>query len=139
MCMWKFHNQTYQISSDNVGACGGTFTSPHGFLNSPNYPDVYPNDAECIYIVSMTNGTRINLRVMDMDIEYTTDYYDYYGNYDYHQTGGMTCFDYLEIRDGDSENSELLGKYCGDGNVLSLPISMQSTQEYLWIRREVEI
>ena len=76
---------------------------------------------------------------MDMDIEYTTDYYDYLGNYDYHQSGGMTCFDYLEIRDGDSENSELLGKYCGDGNVLSLPISMQSTQEYLWIRREVEI
>ena len=134
--MCKLHNQTSPISSDNVGACGGNFTSPHGLLSSPSYPDVYPNDADCIYIVSTTNGTQIYLRVLDMDIEYTSNNYDYYGNdnYDYHQFDGITCFDYLEIRDGDSENSELLGKYCGDGNVLSLPISMQSTQEYLWIR-----
>ena len=69
-----------------------------------------------------------------MDIEYTSNNYDYYGNYDYHQFDGYTCFDYLEIRDGGSETSDLLGKYCGDSDVLSLPFSMLSTQEYLWIR-----
>ena len=72
---------------------------------------------------------------MYMDIEYDSDNYDYYDYYyDYHQFDGLTCFDYLEIRDGNSGNSELLGKYCGDGNVLSLPISLLSTEEYLWIR-----
>ena len=78
--------------------------------------------------------------MIDMDIEYTSDYYDYYNYYydyfEYHQFGGITCFDYLEIRDGDSENAELLGKYCGNSEMLSLPISMQTSQEYLWIRLE---
>ena len=136
MCMWKFHNQTYQISSDNVGACGGTFTSPHGLLTSPNYPDVYPNDADCIYIVSQTVGTRINIRVVDMDIEYESDHY-FYDNYyyDYHQYGGVTCkYDYLEIRDGTSEQSPLIDAYCGDSNVVSLPVQTQSTGNNVWMR-----
>ena len=117
----------------NVGTCGGYFTSQNGFIASPSYPYTpYPNDANCIYIVSQPNGTRINITITDMDIEYTSDYYDDY--YDYHQFGGITCFDYLEFRDGNSESSELLGKYCGDSDVLSLPFSLQSTQEYVWIR-----
>ena len=47
---------------------------------------------------------------------------------------GNTCFDYLEIRNGNSQYSGLLGKYCGDSDVLSLPITMQTTGEYLWLR-----
>ena len=134
--MWKFHIQTSSISSDTVGACGGSFTSPHGHLTSPSYPDAYPNDADCIYIVSMPNGTRINIRVVDMDIEYESDHY-YYDNdyYDYHQYGGVTCmYDYLEIRDGTSEQSPLIEAYCGDSTVLSLPIQMQSTGNNVWMR-----
>ena len=134
--MRKLRNQAYQISSDNVGACGGTFTSPHGLLTSPNYPDVYPNDADCIYIVSLTNGIGINITVVDMDIEYESENYDdYYDSNDYHQYGGVTCkYDYLEIRDGTSEQSPLIGAYCGDSTVVSLPIQMQSTGNNVWIR-----
>ena len=69
-----------------------------------------------------------------MDVEYTTDYYDYYENYDYHQFDGNTCFDYLEIRNGNSQDSPLLGQYCGDSDVHSLPITIQTTGEYLWVR-----
>ena len=53
--------------------------------------------------------------------------------YDYHQFDGKTCFDYLEIRNGNSQDSALLGKYCGDSDVLSLPIAMQTTGEHLWL------
>ena len=131
--MWIFHHQTSPILSDNVGACGGDFTSPHGLLTSPNYPDVYPNDVDCIYIVSTTNGTRINIRVVDLDIEYESYNYDYYD--DYHQFGGVTCmYDYLEIRDGTSEQSPLIDGFCGDSTVVSLPIQMQSTGNHVWMR-----
>ena len=131
------YEATNVTSSTFIGTCGGEYTSSHGFIASPSYPyDPYPNNANCIYVVSQPSGTCINITITDMDIEYSSssDYYDYYGNYDLYQFDGNTCFDYLEIRDGNSGNSELLGKYCGDGNVLSLPISLLSTEEYLWIR-----
>ena len=86
----------------------------------------------------MGMGTYIHMSITNMDIEYTTEYYDYINEnsdyFDYHQFDGNTCFDYLEIRDGNSQDSSLLGKYCGDGDVLSLPITMQTTGEYLWLR-----
>ena len=34
---------------------------------------------------------------------------------DFEIEGSFNCqYDYLEVRDGDSENSTLVGKYCGD-------------------------
>ena len=130
------YEATNVSSSTFIGTCGGDFTSPHGFIASPSYPlNPYKNDENCIYILSGPNGTHINITIIDMDIEYTFDNYDHYEYYyDYHQMDGYTCFDYLEIRDGGSETSDLLGKYCGDSDVLSLPFSILSTQEYLWIR-----
>ena len=123
------------FNSGNDGACGGTFSSPNGTLTSPLYPNNYLNNADCTYIVSQQMGTYILISITDMDIEYTTDNYDYYSEYpDYHQFDGITCYDYLEIRNGNSQDSELLGKYCGDSDALSLPITIQTTREYLWLR-----
>ena len=122
------------FNSGNDGACGGNFSTPNGILTSPSYPNSYPNDADCTYVVSPQMGTFIHISITNMDIEYTTDYYDDYTDYDYHQFDGKTCFDYLEIRDGNSQDSALLGKFCGDVEVLSLPITMQTTGEYLWLR-----
>ena len=77
-----------------------------------------------------------------MDIEYLSNddynYYDYYYDNDfvyYHQYGGVTCmYDFLEIRDGTSEQSPLIGAYCGDDTVVSLPIQMKSTGNNIWMR-----
>ena len=74
-------------------------------------------------------GTYMQISITFMDIEYTTDYYDDYGSED-----GKTCFDYLEIRDGNSNDSALLGKYCGDSDVLNLPITLMTGGEFLWLR-----
>ena len=71
-----------------------------------------------------------------MDIEYESNDY-YYDNeyYDYHQFGGVTCmYDYLEIRDGTSDQSPLIDAYCGNNAVVSLPIQMQSTGNNIWMR-----
>ena len=83
-------------------------------------------------------GTYIDISITDMDIEYTKDNYDYFFEYsdylDYHQFDGNTCFDYLEIRNGKSPDSALMAKYCGDSDVLSLPITLQTNGEFLWLR-----
>ena len=81
-------------------------------------------------------GTYMQISITFMDIEYTTDYYDDYGSeeYNFHQFDGKTCFDYLEIRDGNSNDSALLGKYCGDSDVLNLPITLVASGEFLWLK-----
>ena len=39
-------------------------------------------------------------------------------------------YDYLEIRDGNSEKSPLIGRFCGN----NIPSSLHSTSNYMWIR-----
>ena len=43
--------------------------------------------------------------------------------------------DYIEIRDGDSEDSPQMGRFCGNGS--SVPESMQTTQNHLQIRLDI--
>ena len=40
-------------------------------------------------------------------------------------------YDYLEIRDGDNENSTVIGKYCGDSSVT--PDIITSNYNYVFI------
>ena len=98
-----------------IGECGGNFTTSKGFLTSPTYPGNYPNDANCTYIISQPDEAYINISFLSMDID----------------CQGSTS-DYIEIRDGDSENSALMGIFCGDGN--NLPPVMQTTQNRLRMR-----
>ena len=44
---------------------------------------------------------------------------------------GITS-DFMEIRDGNSDISPLMGKFCGDETII--PPEMTSTQNQLWIR-----
>ena len=117
--------------------CGGYFTATNGNLTSPSYPDKYPNRADCFYTISSPSGTYIALNILSMDIEFgdPDEYcYDIYTDLDYHQFGGVTCWDYLEIRDGASEHSPLIDGYCGDVTVISLPMLIQSTRNNVWMR-----
>ena len=62
-------------------------------------------------------------------------YYEYKDDYDYHLYGGVTCMtDYLEIRDGTSEQSPLIDGFCGNEITVSLPINIQTTQNNAWLR-----
>ena len=98
----------------NIGECGGSFTAPNGILSSPSYPDNYPDNANCVYTISQPAGTAIVLTLHTMDINYSN-----------------TCtFDYLEIRDGSSAASPLLGKLCGS----EIPAPIQSSQNQVWMK-----
>ena len=96
--------------------CGGSFTKKSGLLTSPLYPNPYPN-ADCIYLISQPNGTYLNISFLSMDI-FCEDL--------------IPGSNYIEIRDGNSEDSPLMGKLCGNGD--NDPGFMMSTQNHLRLK-----
>ena len=95
--------------------CGGNFSNSSGFVTSPFYPNKYQKMEDCVYLISQPNGTLINIVFNSMGID----------------CHGLPS-DYIELRDGNSENSPLIGKFCGNGS--SVHESMQTTQNHLRIR-----
>ena len=96
-----------------LGICGSNLTTPSGVITSPAYPEKYPDGSDCLYLISQADGILINITIFMMDIENSCNY------------------DYLEIRDGISEYSPRLGKFCGN-DIPSRPI--KSSQNTIWIR-----
>ena len=101
-----------------IGACGGRFTTPNGILTSPSYPDIYPDNADCIYTITQSNGAYVNISSLTMDVDC--------------QEMERTPSDYIEMRDGSSQDSPLMGLFCGNGS--NVPDFMQTTQNHLRIR-----
>ena len=97
----------------NTGKCGGMFSSSNGLLTSPSYPMNYPNNKECIYTLSGPTDMIFNLTFVMFDL------------YDRHY------FDFLEIRDGGSNDSELIGKFTYETYV---PSSVQTSRNQVWLR-----
>ena len=95
--------------------CGGHFTNASDILTSPLYPNQYPLLADCTYTISQPEGTYIILSVISMDISC-------------HAAGS----DNIELRDGNSTTSPLMGKWCGNGS--NFPNTLQTTQNHLRIR-----
>ena len=97
-----------------IGACGGHFTTPYGILTSPSFPENYPDNADCIYTISQPTGTVILLNFISMDTEKWSD----------------ECHDYLEVRDGPTDDSTVLDKLCGS----EIPAAIQSSENHLWMK-----
>ena len=94
------------------GECDGYFATPNGFLTSPSYPDNYPDNSDCVYAISQPTGNIIVLTFHSMHIHDCAN-----------------C-DYLEIRDGSSAASPLLGKISGN----EIPAPFQSSQNQVWMK-----
>ena len=101
--------------SYKIGDCGGSFDTQNGALSSPSYPDTYPSSKDCVYTISRPVGNAIVLKFASIDI---------YG-YDNCAYG-----DSLEVRDGISNDSPLLGRLCG----MEIPVPIQTSQNKLWMR-----
>ena len=112
-----------------MGTCGGNFTTPNGVLTSPLYPENYTNNADCIYTISQPSGSFINLTITALDVDIYSD--PFFGYYSYYYNNDDTCnTDYLEIRDGNSQESPLIKYVCGD----EIPDPIVSTQNNIWMR-----
>ena len=82
------------------GTCPDTVDTKTQMMNTPGYPDVYPNQIDCYWTIKAPLGLRLKLHSFSYAIEYSS-----------------TCnFDYLKIYEEESENTTA-AKICGyDGN-----------------------
>ncbi|XP_029694158.1 CUB and sushi domain-containing protein 3-like isoform X4 [Takifugu rubripes] len=73
--------------------CFSNFTAPMGTVLSPDYPEGYGNNLNCVWLIISELGTRIHLAFNDFDLE--------------------PPYDFLTIRDGDQSGATLLGRFSG--------------------------
>ena len=109
----------YLFKHDNMlkkiaGNCGGVFKYKNGHLTSPSHPNLYPNSDSCIYQISQPNDTFIKLQMLQFNLTFDSACND----------------DYLEIRDGLTSESPLIGKFCGT----DIPTDIVSSQNNIWLR-----
>ena len=94
--------------------CGGQITSAKGELQSPNFPDWYEPNLNCIWLLTVPDGSRVLLKLDSFETE----------------EGGECDYDYLEVREGHSEDGNLIGKFCG----YTATEDIQSTSNKLFVK-----
>ena len=92
--------------------CGGSYTNASALLSSPSYPNPYPILTDCVYLISQPKGTYINISFITMDID----------------CQGAPS-DFIEIKDGKTEESPLMETFCGDSTNF-----IATTQNHAMIR-----
>ena len=81
-------------------------------FTSEGYPNVYPSNAEYAWIIH--GGIRVELTFHSFDLQWCRD---------------CSC-DYVEVRDGFTSLSPLIGRYCGNHTE---PITVISSSEFVYV------
>ncbi|XP_028157640.1 cubilin homolog [Ostrinia furnacalis] len=85
---------------DESTHCGGNYVKSHGIIYSPGWPKKYEPNKDCKWFIKAPVGQQILLNITDFEIERPIRNQCDFG-------------DYLEVRNGLSMTSPLIGKYCG--------------------------
>ncbi|XP_054898104.1 neuropilin and tolloid-like protein 2 isoform X2 [Poeciliopsis prolifica] len=86
-----------------------------GSFSSPNYPNTYPPNKECLYVLEAPPRQRIELQFSKI----------------FQIEASFECrFDHIEVRDGPFSFSTLINRYCGTAN----PGRVLSSGRFMWIR-----
>ena len=101
--------------SFRIGSCGGNVTTPRGLLTSPSYPENYPNDIQCDYLISIKYRSYINITIQEFDID---------------------CGDTIELWDGSSDDSPKMASFSGNGS--DIPPYLLTSQNHLRIRYSLQ-
>ena len=94
-----------------------------GTFFTPDYPVPYPEDATCIWIISVPARKKVKLKFEKLDFE----------------TGSFSCKqlpnkeDYVQIRDGQDQESKELALHCGYYESSSYS-DVYSTGRYMWVK-----
>uniref|UniRef100_A0A5F9C6E7 Metalloendopeptidase n=1 Tax=Oryctolagus cuniculus TaxID=9986 RepID=A0A5F9C6E7_RABIT len=94
--------------------CGGEIRKNEGQIQSPNYPDDYRPMKECVWRIMVSESYHVGLTFQAFEIERHDN----------------CAYDYLEVQDGTSENSPLIGRFCG----YDKPEDIRSTSNTLWMK-----
>ncbi|XP_041825725.1 bone morphogenetic protein 1-like isoform X1 [Melanotaenia boesemani] len=93
--------------------CGGEVKRDSGQIQSPNYPDDYQSNKKCVWKITVAEGFDVGLTFQSFEIE----------------RHDSCAYDYVEVRDGSSESSPLLGRFCG----YDKPDDIKSSSNQLWL------
>ncbi|XP_048760926.2 tolloid-like protein 1 isoform X2 [Ostrea edulis] len=94
--------------------CGGLINKDYGHLTSPNYPDDYHPNKNCVWVITVSEGYSVALLFDYLEIESHDD----------------CVYDHLEVRDGTDENAPILAMLCG----FSPPNPVKSTSNQIYIK-----
>ncbi|KAJ8260725.1 hypothetical protein COCON_G00164480 [Conger conger] len=94
--------------------CGGEVQRDIGQIQSPNYPDDYRPNKVCVWTITVAQGFHVGLAFQAFEIE----------------RHDSCSYDYLEVRDGNSETSHLLGRFCG----YNKPDDIKTSSNQLWMK-----
>uniref|UniRef100_A0A3B4FBL1 Neuropilin n=1 Tax=Pundamilia nyererei TaxID=303518 RepID=A0A3B4FBL1_9CICH len=83
--------------------CSRNFTSPSGLVESPGFPDKYPHNLECAFIIIVPPRMDVTLTFLTFDLE----------NDPLPGGDGDCKYDWLEVWDGLPGVGPLIGRYCG--------------------------
>ena len=116
--------------------CGGFFELGlySGTIFSPSYPENYEPNLSCTWSVLVDDESQIAISFNEFELENSAE----------------CSADYVIVKDGISENSEVLGKYCGtdvpmyllsSGNLLSVTFRTDAVRsakgfEISWMKYE---
>ncbi|XP_059363171.1 neuropilin and tolloid-like protein 2 [Carassius carassius] len=108
--------QNVDVEDKKPAHCGTLIqTANGGSFSSPNYPNTYPPNKECVYILEAHPRKRIQLDFDDI----------------YYIEPSFECrFDNIEIRDGPFVFSPLINRFCGAKS----PGIVTSSGRFMWIR-----
>ena len=81
-------------------SCGGSYTANTGSFHTPGWPDFYPLDFRCEWLIQPLNATG------DTSLSLTVD-----NRFGVHGRDPCTT-DYLQFHDGNTTDAPSLGRYC---------------------------
>uniref|UniRef100_A0AAX7SXP7 CUB and Sushi multiple domains 3a n=1 Tax=Astatotilapia calliptera TaxID=8154 RepID=A0AAX7SXP7_ASTCA len=73
--------------------CMSNFTAPSGTVLSPDYPEGYGNNMNCVWLIQSDPGSRIHLAFNDFDLE--------------------APYDSLTVKDGETNDATVIGRFSG--------------------------
>ncbi|RWS30688.1 cubilin-like protein [Leptotrombidium deliense] len=101
------------VYTTSTSVCGGYFEADEGHFMTPGYPNNYPTNIECEWVISASEGNKVSFSFIDFQIEQN----------DYCNT------DYVEIRESHG-HGQLIGRFCGE----EVPTMNLTSSNVLWIK-----
>lgn len=105
----------YKFVSGSSRQCGGRLIQDSGVITSPMYPYNYPSNANCVWIIQANPSQQIRLNFSKFEIE----------------KQGACSFDFLELRNGPSSDSPLIGRFCNQNLQHRVIVSHSN---FMWLK-----